>query len=1689
MQKSKVEKMSHSLDRRDDEAGGLRHLTAVLFATLATVALVLGLGFAGPFASDAEAQEPECVVNDPTEVKGKVLSAQSTNGAWPSHEIFLQFPETLYVSEIIITSKVKLGDESNGKWGIELGGTRFDNGDGVAVSFRPNSTGSVTYKFDRPVPVAAGSNGSAFVTLFGQSGGSSNYTVTYKGSRQDPCPPSQTTSEAPGPSTTAEPEPSQVEPEPTLLPEPEPQPTTEEPTRTTEQPAPTSTQATQEEDSDPSTDNSPAPSSEEQPETSEPPAPVEDPTPRRDPRLGEQRLTVSARAFAPMFKDTSVSNHNARVSTDYRFSQGIRFELWTASNDLGDALRDGPQQKVNEPWAYCVTDSRGECDIFIPDWYLGSGKRFYAKQVTTLPGTFHIDKINWGKYGRANDRFEAYLPGPTDMVRPNGRNIEDRSYEIPRSERLSGDEVYSVNSNLHRPASQWSSFGSSVQSLNNPPLEQARKCQASGGPKIALVMDITQSIKKDGSPDQYRKAVYGETGFLESLRGTGAEIAMFNFNESSPGEGQNYPDLLSVDSSMETLKRQAERSLSDFDDGTNWESGLEAARSALVSGKKYDEVIFITDGDANGYGKNGGGDYHDGRSGYVRAVEAAIYRANDIKAMGTRIVSIGVGSAEDASNWDGSGQLEAISGLKYGVDYFGTDWDQLAATLRAAASQVTCQNEIIVDKTIVDSNGNKIADQSAANDWKIDVDVDEIVSEINWSHDSNPVQPAVLSPNSTVSDDNVNPLRIHDRQPTPKSRWFLTFYGNAEPGSDKANRADITIAEDVGSRAGYNFVPGTGQKRSGGYLGKGSWYEIRNLRYNTVLETGPVTNPKMKFSGLPQDRKLIVHLQNRPSVAVQKGATKSSVQVDRNNSFSATYEVRARGTSDTKTRIPRIVDKPQFPKGFTVREVYVDGIRRNLQNGTFEVAAEGSRWLSKTDTAVYNVEVRGVYERVGSDGKLIPVTTLGDELNCKADGSDGPGKGLFNQVYMTPDMDGETNNRACIPIVPVPPKKPVVEKTFVEVTQVPNSTTGEQMVSYRLTVKGDPTADMDFDLVDRPWFANGIEIHGAQARFIGGSANGNPGLESAFSKLTKGSDTAGDFWTVTKGTIPRQGVFEYEIQFRVSGLDKVKPDDRKCQGTGQEQFRRFEQNEGFYNQATLGWGSGSSRQTQDVDACGDINVEPRLEVAKTVSTYPFTLETNGKLSDDRASALQYQISVTNNGTGPGKYTLEDWPQFASGVDLLGDHHNIVSAEVVNATTGEKTKLSLPGYTLYVDQYGKPVLFGFAKDLEIKPNTTHVYTVQLAYGERTDFFENANQRDYVCSSTPGEGRKGLNNKAQLVSVKNPANGDAEVKGEPGQYVDYACANVPPQPKITKTLTNSELSLNDTVTYDVTVANPEGGVTRRIDVTDTPRFGKNVQVDPKSVTVDGQQVIYQPGQELSLGTIELAPGQSRTFTVAAAYKATGAEAQPDADCSASDYGLNNTGTIYFAYFPDRSEGKRPNLSLRDQACGLVRADLKIGVQKLVAEGGETKTKEPGAYEFVVREAESTEPHVLNGTVRADGVEYSTADLKLKLNTQYLLTETRAPKGYSLLAAPIKFRIVQQKDGYSTEFFDPISSEWEATMTNVSARRVNDDPALQIISVTDVTTGSLPRTGGAGIGAPVTIAVIIIGLGCVALRRRAA
>ena len=77
--------------------------------------------------------------------------------------------------------------------------------------------------------------------------------------------------------------------------------------------------------------------------------------------------------------------------------------------------------------------------------------------------------------------------------------------------------------------------------------------------------------------------------------GTGASVAFFPFAKEAK-KGNTFSDPVPVDTQLELAKANAREALSDIGGITNWQSGFE---SVLNSREQFDQIIFVTDGDAN----------------------------------------------------------------------------------------------------------------------------------------------------------------------------------------------------------------------------------------------------------------------------------------------------------------------------------------------------------------------------------------------------------------------------------------------------------------------------------------------------------------------------------------------------------------------------------------------------------------------------------------------------------------------------------------------------------------------------------------------------------------------------------------------------------------------------------------------------------------------------------------------------------------------------------------------------------------------------------------------------------------------------------------------------------------------------------------------------------------------------------
>lgn len=118
----------------------------------------------------------------------------------------------------------------------------------------------------------------------------------------------------------------------------------------------------------------------------------------------------------------------------------------------------------------------------------------------------------------------------------------------------------------------------------------------------------------------------------------------------------------------------------------------------------------------------------------------------------------------------------------------------------------------------------------------------------------------------------------------------------------------------------------------------------------------------------------------------------------------------------------------------------------------------------------------------------------------------------------------------------------------------------------------------------------------------------------------------------------------------------------------------------------------------------------------------------------------------------------------------------------------------------------------------------------------------------------------------------------------------------------------------------------------------------------------------------------------------------------------------------------------------------------------------------------EAKTYKSAANTGLVTIDGLhvnDYANATEGVKnLYTSYCLVETKSPKGFELLAEPVKFEVLKEKHG-----------------------QVVDINATGKIENLKDRTPELPMTGGAGVGILAAIGAAIIGAGAWFARRNSA
>jgi len=347
----------------------------------------------------------------------------------------------------------------------------------------------------------------------------------------------------------------------------------------------------------------------------------------------------------------------------------------------------------------CVSDADGDCNFVVTGTAVGGPnyqQRFTVRLVSVPAGWYANPSISVGVETSATATAYQFLT-PALVA---GRTY--RSTPANQSETTSADFMFAAG-DVTAGSRYTATTGIWQVSRANPVLGEA--C----GRDVALVFDLSSSIT-NADFAAYKLAA---NTFIDSLVGSNSRIALYTFSTGAPARAGDTLALTSVTTpaGATTVKNR----INSFQrvDFTNWDAGL---RQVAASTQAFDMAIMMTDGSPTAELTSR---IHNTPNNTARfmEVEYGIYSANAIKAEGTRVVAVGLGSYAPRPN------LVAISGPDEGSDYFyNTPYASLAATLTQAVLS-DCQSTIRVVKNVVPASttGEDITGASPAAGFAFDL--------------------------------------------------------------------------------------------------------------------------------------------------------------------------------------------------------------------------------------------------------------------------------------------------------------------------------------------------------------------------------------------------------------------------------------------------------------------------------------------------------------------------------------------------------------------------------------------------------------------------------------------------------------------------------------------------------------------------------------------------------------------------------------------------------------------------------------------------------------------------------------------------------------------------------------------------------------------------------------------------------
>ncbi|WP_127792859.1 hypothetical protein [Agromyces sp. LHK192] len=330
----------------------------------------------------------------------------------------------------------------------------------------------------------------------------------------------------------------------------------------------------------------------------------------------------------------------------------VQLELWT---NVGGA----PGAPVGQPWSVCTSTAAGVCTFTVPQ---PTGATYFVIQRTPpndVPGGWF-----------SNDTLAIGTSPASAPYRFITAAVTSGSSQTSQANFM----IATGNDNNRASGGIWQN------SRNNPPGVQ--QC----GIDVALIIDLSGSVAPYET--QLKNAA---KGFVDALTGTPSRVGIFTFNNVAPASvGSNLGiTAVSTPAGGNTVKNHIDGFGTPVE-ATNWDRGIS---QVAASGVSYDLAVILTDGNPTVYGNDEG----PGNRTRFREVENGIFSANAVKALGTRMVAVGVGAGIGGS----PDNLVAISGPTVNSDYYQTDDYAEAGTALRNLALGDCEGSVSVVKQVV----------------------------------------------------------------------------------------------------------------------------------------------------------------------------------------------------------------------------------------------------------------------------------------------------------------------------------------------------------------------------------------------------------------------------------------------------------------------------------------------------------------------------------------------------------------------------------------------------------------------------------------------------------------------------------------------------------------------------------------------------------------------------------------------------------------------------------------------------------------------------------------------------------------------------------------------------------------------------------------------------------------------------